>query len=696
MSVTATPIPRAGHRFGRAFAALAALLVLSVLFGMASAGTATATAQPAPTPPPTPSAPAPPPAPVPPPPLPLPTVDGCSPDSPIPACHMTGPTPGQPVPPAPQQPLSPPPCQGPGCIPQSTTPTPPPSGHQPGQPGGQDQQESSCGITDIPACVNDAIDSFFRDLVTPALNSLLDLLANTLLTTPTLDQLPRIGELWNSSWQIMLACYGMLILIAGIIVMAYETMQTRISIKEILPRVIIGFLAGALSLWVCSQAIHLANALAKAIMSGGVDENSTADTLKKLVMGSLNGGFFIIFIGLFLAGMLVALLLTYIVRVALTVILMVAAPLALMCHALPHTEGIAKWWWKAFGGCLAIQLGQSLTLITAMRVFLAPGGFTFFGPTTDGLVNLLVALALMFILFKIPFWILGSIRGGGGRSFLGSLVKGFIAYKTFGLMRGLGGGGGGGTPKPRGGPKSSGPTDPYATTRATSSGQYMLPLDGVKRKRAPQPAQRSGPKPAPRTQPGGQGKQLKLPIDGEWPEHKPRRGRDGQYELPLDVRRQPAPTPAASSRTQSTSRSSSGHQARQGRLPANGEWPENRPQLGRDGQYRLPITAQPVRRPPPAPPPPSPPRPSTAGKQLKLPTDGEWPEDKPRANRQGQYQLPLNVRRTRKPAARAEGEPPPAARPKRGPRPRQQALPLDLPKISPPRPSTRKQGGEPK
>ncbi|NYI93720.1 hypothetical protein HNR02_007095 [Amycolatopsis endophytica] len=92
----------------------------------------------------------------------------------------------------------------------------------------------------------------------------------------------------------------------------------------------------------------------------------------------------IIFIGLVLAGLLVALLVTYVVRVALTIILIVAAPLALMFHALPQTEGIAYWWWKAYGGCLAIQLGQSLTLITALKVSSPPADFTVFGPTASG------------------------------------------------------------------------------------------------------------------------------------------------------------------------------------------------------------------------------------------------------------------------------------------------------------------------
>lgn len=668
----------ASHRPGRLLVVVAALLVITVL----TAGTALA--QPSPTPAPPPSAPGVSlPDPWSQPPLPLQPVGGCSPDSPVPVCHAF-PLPSS-NPPVPQH-AGPPPCQGIGCLPQPSTPAPS-TGTQPGnKPSGDPNSghESSCGITDIPACVNDAIDSFFRNLVTPALNSLLDLLGQTLLTTPTLDQLPRIAELWNSSWQIMLACYGMLILLGGIIVMGYETLQTRVSVKEILPRVIVGFLAGALSLWACGQAITLANALAQAILSGGVDANGVADTLKHMVLSSLNGGFFIIFVGLFLAVMLVALLLTYIVRVALTVILIAGAPLALMCHALPHTEGIARWWWKAFGGCLAIQLGQSLALITALRVFLSPGGFTFFGPTGNGLVNLLVSLALMYILFKIPFWVLGSIRGRGGGSVIGSLLKGVLAYKTFGLLGGLGAAPGGGkAPK---GPQSSGPPDPYAKTQVTPQGQYMLPLN-VKRQPRPKPTHQAG-KSAPRSRFSLQGKQLELPLNGEWPENKPRLGRDGQYELPFDVKRQPPPQhPDPAQPT-----SSSTPRGRQLRLPADGEWPENKPRLGRDGQYRLPVEVKRVRPPRPSPQPDTPRR-SSPNRQTRVPLDGEWPENKPRIGRDGQYQLPLNVHRTRKPSPPPAHRDQPPQQPRRTPRPRQRSLPLDLPKVDPPRPN-RRPGGD--
>jgi hypothetical protein len=413
----------------------------------------------------------------------LPTpVPSCFPGSVLPGC---GPFGG----PAPATSTAPPVCDGPNCIPAPSTldPGAPTLAPLPGGTGGADDPE--CGITNISGCLSGALTGFFRGLVADALNPLLDLLGRTLLTTPEPDVLPSVGQLWTESWHILLAVYVILVLVAAMILMAHQTLQTRYTVKEIAPRLVVGFLAGTLSLFVATKGIQIANALAQAVLGEGVDPVSAGDALTAMVQNSLNGGgAFLIFIGLALAVMIIVLLITFIVRVMLTILLIAAAPIALMWHALPHTDGIAQAWWKAYGGAMAIQVGQSLALVVALKVFFAPGGFTVFGPTMSGLINLLMCLALIYVLIKIPFWCLSPMRSGG-RSLIGSLMRGAIAYKTMGLLGGIGAATGGGKRggKQRGGAESAPPVDPPATR----SGQYMLPMK-VRRSAKPFRAPRRG------------------------------------------------------------------------------------------------------------------------------------------------------------------------------------------------------------
>lgn len=277
---------------------------------------------------------------------------------------------------------APPPCQGPDCIAQPTMPTPPtaPGSPSPGTPSNPPAPPgSNCGVTNIPGCVSNAIETFFRDLVTPGLNSLLGLFAKSLLVTPQLDQIPVMGQIWSNSQQIVLAVYAMLILVAGIIVMAHQTLQARHSVKEILPRVIVGFLAANLSLFFGGKMIVLGNALSQAVLGDQLNPDTAGQAMTATLMHSLDtGSLVLVFMAAALLVMLVAVLLTYIVRVTLAVVLLAAAPVFLMCHALPHTESIAFWWWKAFAGVMVIQVGQALTLVTVLKLFFWPGGIILF------------------------------------------------------------------------------------------------------------------------------------------------------------------------------------------------------------------------------------------------------------------------------------------------------------------------------
>lgn len=624
-----------------------------------------------------------------------------------------------------------------GSGPSAPAPVVPPEVDQPGGVSGW-----------IARGISAAIGGFFRDLVTSALNPLLNLLGRTLLTTPTPEQLPRVGELWESGRQFTVAAYVLLVIIAGITVMAHGTVQTRYGIKEIAPRVVVGFLAANMSLLVCGQAIRFANAASAAALGDGIDPDSAATTLSTLIASPLAqaNGLFVILLGLVLGGMLVALLVGYVVRVALAVCLIVAAAPAVACYGTPWTEGVARWWGRAFLGVLAIEVVQSVALVTAVRVFFAPGGWTAFGPNADGLVNLLVALALVYILIKIPFWVLHQVRAGGGRSFVGSLARGFIAYKAFGALRGRGtraagragpgrsgpgrpggppgpagpgpGPAGGGTrPRPRpgggrGGGHPAGRTgDPYERVRTDSTGQTLLPLNGLRRGRLPTP----GPTPrrAPPASPPGRrparGRQLRLPLDGQWPQDRPVLQADGQYRLPISVPRVRRPT-GSDPRVRPAGATAAGTGTVRGRTPPprtagrTAALPPDpyaglRPERG--GQYRIPldgVTRAPRRtQAPPATPRTAPPRPGS-------PPTGSPSTGSPRAGSPIAGSQRAGSPRLVPPAAAASTTParPDRAAPGRTPAPgsapverpprrragRQLLLPLDLP-TAPARPAAR-------
>ncbi|MET8846014.1 hypothetical protein [Amycolatopsis sp. NPDC004625] len=329
-----------------------------------------------------------------------------------------------------------------------------------------------------------AAGALFAAVVAAGLNPLLDLLGKTLLTTPEPDQLPGLGAIWVGSWHILLAAYVVLVLLAGLIIMGYQTLQARYTVKEIAPRLVVGFLAGTLSLFLATKGIQIANAVSTAILGIGADPAEMTRSLITMVQGSLHGGgLFLGILGLGLVAMLLVLLVVFVVRVIATVLLIAGAPFVLMFHALPHTEGVAYWWWKGTGCVLAIQVGQSLTLVVTVRIFFAPGGFTLFGPSLSALMNLLLCLALFYVLIKIPFWFLAPLRSGRP-SLLGRIARGVIAYKTMGLLAGAAAGRAGARPR-IGGP--SAPADPPATR----AGQFMLPMR-VRRVARPFPSPRRG------------------------------------------------------------------------------------------------------------------------------------------------------------------------------------------------------------
>jgi len=311
----------------------------------------------------------------------------------------------------------------------TTAPSTPTSGSGGTVSGGT---QPSPGLFDITGHIEAAIDDWFRSLVTDALDPVLTLLGHTLLATPNVTAQSRVGQLWRMAEGIADAFLVLFVLAGGAIVMGYETFQTRTALRDILPRIVVAAVAVNASLGLAGLAITTADSLSAAVLGQGVDAANAAVVLRQLVLGSLaSGGIFIVLLGGVVAVLAVVLLATYVVRLALVILLVVAAPICLVCHALPQTEGLAKLWWRAFSGTLAVQVAQSLVLITALRVFLASGGPSNLGiASTGGVVDLLVSACLCWVLVKIPGWVSRVVFSGSrGRGGIGRVVRDVIIYK---------------------------------------------------------------------------------------------------------------------------------------------------------------------------------------------------------------------------------------------------------------------------
>ncbi|HEX7298910.1 MAG TPA: conjugal transfer protein TrbL family protein [Solirubrobacteraceae bacterium] len=281
-------------------------------------------------------------------------------------------------------------------------PAPQPPGGQVDTGGGGDHPF----FLNIPGQIKKAIDDWFRGLVKDALNPTMELVGKTVLATPQVATQRRVAQLWQVALGIADAMLVLFVIGGGVIVMSHETVQTRHALKDILPRVALAAPAVNASLALCGQLITIANALSAGLLGAGVDPGGAADRLSGFVVAAISsGGIFLIFLGLACAVVAVILLVVYIVRAALIVLLVCAAPLTLLCHALPQTDGLARLWWRALLAALGIQVAQALVLTAAVNVFLTPDGRGALGlSATGGLVDLLVVLCLLWILIRIPFW----------------------------------------------------------------------------------------------------------------------------------------------------------------------------------------------------------------------------------------------------------------------------------------------------
>jgi hypothetical protein len=268
------------------------------------------------------------------------------------------------------------------------------------------------GFFDLIGRIRYAISQWFSNLVTSALRPVFDFLGGTVFSTPAVATNDRIVQLWGISLGIADALLLLFLLFGAGLVTVSGGLSSQLTAKELLPRLLVAAIAANVSLIVLLYLTDLSNALARGVL-GSLSPSEVSRLMVRSLADAALGNPFLALLALALIAFGILVIITYVIRAAALVVLAAAAPLLLVCHALPQTEGYAQAWWRAVLALLAAPVAQSLLLAAAFRVMLTSDGVLGL-PIGSGLIDILVIGTLLYFLFKVPFWMLKAAFSQAG------------------------------------------------------------------------------------------------------------------------------------------------------------------------------------------------------------------------------------------------------------------------------------------
>ncbi|GAA1112399.1 hypothetical protein GCM10009603_35510 [Nocardiopsis exhalans] len=335
-----------------------------------------------------------------------------------------------------------------------------------------DDKVFDCGLTD-GGC---HISNWFADFVVSGLNPALAWLAERAFWTP----MPTEGmkALHSGILTTTNIVYLLLIVAGAVIAMGYQTIQTRYSATDLLPRLVAGFAAANLSMWISTEIIRLSNDMSTAIGARGIDAREAAENLRDRMDVILTEALlFTLLLLVVIVVLLVVWMISEAVRICVVIVLVIGAPLLLMFHALPHTNRLAELWWKSLVGACAIPIAQAVAFLAMMQLFFegqmsltgnitaaptGPGGnmvvldtgsehtvtltsSTFASPESgsasgDGwLMNIMLLLVLLYVQIRIGSWVSRLVwQPNPGTSPIAAFLKNIawmLAFRSMGSLR---------------------------------------------------------------------------------------------------------------------------------------------------------------------------------------------------------------------------------------------------------------------
>ena len=256
-----------------------------------------------------------------------------------------------------------------------------------------------------------------------------------------------VQDAWMAVWAITSAALVVILGWMGLsFIMAEHLGRQHAGWREMVPRLVLGLVAAASSLWWCALVLDVADAVSGFIafslnVTPGDMLRSTLSTLMTAVQaGSVGMALLLAALYLVYGFFVLYVIVQMILRLALIDILLALAPIALGLWILPHTAGWGRQWLRLFMTTVFQQAVQLIALALGFGFLKEFAAIAAFEPVQDLIWKLLMSLAFIYMATKVP-----SMLGNHGTfdSWLSTLYFGMNlpsslmrSARTIGLVAG--------------------------------------------------------------------------------------------------------------------------------------------------------------------------------------------------------------------------------------------------------------------
>ena len=218
-----------------------------------------------------------------------------------------------------------------------------------------------------------------------------------------------VRQAWTAVWAVTSAALVAILGWMGLSLVVSEHLGGRQSgWREMIPRLVLGLVASATSLWWCALVIDVADAVSGYVahalgLSPGDLLRSTLHTLSTAVeAGSVGMALLVATLYLVYGFFALYVIVQMVLRVALIDVLLALAPIALGLWILPHTAGWGRHWLRLFMTTVFQQAIQLIALALGFGFLNEVAAIADFEPVQDLIWKLLLSLAFVYLATKVP------------------------------------------------------------------------------------------------------------------------------------------------------------------------------------------------------------------------------------------------------------------------------------------------------